>query len=237
MENRTEGAKKRTGLVVALVLCIALAAAGGVMAWYSSQSSITNTFKTGDINPPTTDPTNPDKPLKPEVDPDPEHNGHKGQVSGNIVENMWIPGSVIVAGSEVAKNPNVGIAPGSDDAYVFVYVNNKLGTGTSFTIEQNWKAVDGYATAGTGANVYTGGLFMYTTDGTNPTLLDAQDEGGKDVYTGELFKTVKAAPDAVIKKEPEMIVSCYMMAKTNAAEDFGATNALEEAKAWAGTQK
>lgn len=233
MEQRNN---KKKGLVIGLVLCLALVGVGGVMAWYSSQSSITNTFTTGNIKPPTTDPTDPNKPLEPNVDPDPDHNGHKGQVSGNIVENMWIPNSAITPGSEIPKNPNIGIAPGSDDAYVFVYVNNKLGTGTSFTIGQNWKAVDGEATQGTGANVYTGGLFMYTTDGANPALLDAQEAGGKDKWTGELFKNVHAAPDANITGN-NMVVSCYMLAKSSATEQLDTQNILKAAKDWAATQK
>lgn len=228
---------KRKGLAIGLVLCLALVGVGGVMAWYSSQSSITNTFTTGNIKPPTTDPTIPQKPINPDVAPDPEHNGHKGQVSGNIVENNWVPGSVITAGSEIPKNPNIGIAPGSDDAYVFVYVNNKLGTGTSFKIDSaKWKAVDGLATAGTGVDEFTGGLFMYTTDGTNPALLDAQEAGGKDAWTGELFQTVHASADAQVTGT-EMTVSCYMVAKSNATEQFSAQDALNAAKEWAVSQK
>ena len=90
-----EKKKRRTVLAVALVACLALAGVMGVMAWYSSQSAITNTFTSGNIKPPTTDPTNPGNkdPLEPNKDP--QDGGHKGQVDGNMVEDAWIPNSHI----------------------------------------------------------------------------------------------------------------------------------------------
>ncbi len=42
--------KKRTGLVIALVACLALVGVAGVMAWYSSTSEITNNFVNGKNN-------------------------------------------------------------------------------------------------------------------------------------------------------------------------------------------
>ena len=61
--------KKRTGLVIALVACLALVGVAGVMAWYSSTSEIKNNFVDGGITEPGTDPTDPNKPLRPEVTP------------------------------------------------------------------------------------------------------------------------------------------------------------------------
>lgn len=97
--------KKRTGLVIALVACLALVGVAGVMAWYSSTSEITNNFVDGGITGPGTDPTDPNKPLNPDVNPDPEHNGHKGQVSGNIVENQWIAGSKVTLAPPSPRTP------------------------------------------------------------------------------------------------------------------------------------
>ena len=48
--------KKRTGLVIALVACLALVGVAGVMAWYSSTSEITNNFVDGGITEPGTAP-------------------------------------------------------------------------------------------------------------------------------------------------------------------------------------
>ncbi len=222
-----EKKKRRTVVAVALVACLALAGVMGVMAWYSSQSAITNTFTSGNIKPPTTDPTNPEQGLN--------DGKHEGQVSGNIVENKWVPNSRITAGSTVAKNPNVGLAPKSDDAYVFVYVDNKLGTNTHFKLNANWKAVDGMATQYNSVEgEYTGGLFMYVGNGgSEAAMLQAQGEGGKDVWTGEVFSSVTADAGAVIESNPQMKVSAYMIAKSNASEELSAQAAIEAAKDWA----
>lgn len=229
-----EKTKKRTGLIVALVLCLALAAVGGVMAWYASQSSLTNTFAVGNIKPPTTDPDQPEKPLKPEVKP--EEGGHQGQVNGNIVEDKWIEGSKLTAGSHVAKNPNIGLAPESDAAYVFAYVKNDLGSGTYFTLNEHWKPVDGQAVkhATGGDQAYESGLFMYVADGAEAAMLQPSVA---DVWTGELFSEVVADPNASIAGSPTMTVSCYMVAKSNASEVLSAKDATDAAIAWAASQK
>ena len=62
--------KKRTGLVIALVACLALVGVAGVMAWYSSTSEITNNFVDGGITEPGTDPTDPSR-LSPRLPPIP----------------------------------------------------------------------------------------------------------------------------------------------------------------------
>lgn len=236
-----EKKKRRTVLAVALVACLALAGVMGVMAWYSSQSAITNTFTSGNIKPPTTDPTDPGNkdPLEPNKDP--QDGGHKGQVDGNIVEDAWIPNSHITADSTVAKNPNVGIAPESDAAYVFIYVDNKLGTGTHFKLNANWKAVDGAATQynpGTGAveGEDTGGLFMYVGDGSEAAMLQPDTVGKLDVWTGEIFSSVAANKDAQIADNPRMKVSAYLIAKSNDSEVVSASTAVDAATNWANTE-
>lgn len=232
MESRTEGAKKRTGLVVALVLCVALATAGGVMAWYNSQSQLTNTFSTGNIKPPTTDPDKPTDPIDPQHPTDPQ----VPNLDGNIYEKNWVDNSVITPGSVVPKDPNIGLAPESDDAYVFVYVKNNLGEGTTFAIDSSkWAPVAGNVTddANTSDNVYKGGLFMYTNGGSDPALLAAADKGGNDVWTGPLFKEVVAADNAVISSNGTVVVSAYLAAKSNADEAFSAADAKDAAIAWA----
>ncbi|MDO4443231.1 MAG: SipW-dependent-type signal peptide-containing protein [Slackia sp.] len=235
MESKMEGAKKRTGLVVALVLCVALAAAGGVMAWYNAQSQLTNTFSTGNIKPPTTDPDT-GGPIDPQHPTDPQ----VPNLNGNIYEKNWVDKSVITPGSVVPKDPNIGLAPESDDAYVFVYVKNNLGTGTTFEIDAaNWKPVDGHVAddANAGDNVYTGGLFMYTKGGSEPALLvsdkTAKDAGGKDVWTDPLFKEVAAADNANINGNGTIVVSAYMAAASNADENFAAADAKAAAIEWA----
>lgn len=232
MYMETKKNRKRTVVAVALVACLALAGTMGVMAWYSAQSEITNTFTTGNIQPPTTDPTDPGAkdPLQPGVDP--SEGGHKGQMNGNIVEDAWIPNSHIAAGSTVAKNPNVGISPKSDAAYVFVYVDNNLGTGTHFKLNENWKAVEATQYNGVSGE-YTGGLFMYVgKGGADATMLAPDTVGGLDVWTGEVFSSVTADADAVIQGNPQMKVSAYMVAKSSANEKLDAKTATDAAKVW-----
>lgn len=228
--------KKRTGLVIALIACLALVGVGGVMAWYNAQSQLTNTFTTGNIKPPTTDPDEPEKPIKPETKP--EDGGHKGQVDGNIVEDKWIPGSAITPGSTVDKNPNIGLAPGSDDAYVFVYVKNNFANGVTFAIDNTkWAPVAGYVDddTNTGDNVYKGGLFMYTKVGADPALLpsDKTPVTGKDVWTGPLFKYVTASDDAVINDGDSIVVSAYLAAGKKDGAQLTANDAKAEAIKWA----
>lgn len=141
MENKK---KKRYGIVAALLLLV-LAAGVGTYAWLTAQSSLTNNFTTAGINKPTTDPDKPGQPIP--TDPD--------KVNGNLTETKWVKDSKLAPGVSVAKNPNVGIGKGSEDAYVYVFVNNKTapaGTDDSkttyFTINSGWQAVYANTVAG-----------------------------------------------------------------------------------------
>lgn len=227
--------KKRTGLVIALVACLALVGVAGVMAWYSSTSEITNNFVDGGITEPGTDPTNPNKPLKPEVTPDPEHNGHQGQVNGNIVENQWIVNSKVTPGSSIPKNPNVGIGKNSDSCYVFVNVKNNFTSGAHFTLNNGWKAVEATQYKGQ-ANEYTGGLFVYVgkdvaVNSGDAAILTANPTA--DSWTGEVFSKVKFDADAVLGDSKSIKVSAYLVAASNKTEQINTTEITEAAKAWA----
>lgn len=230
--------KKRTGLVIALVACLALAGVAGVMAWYSSTSEITNNFVDGGITEPGTDPTDPNKPLKPEVTPDPEHNGHKGQVNGNIVENQWIANSKVTPGSSIPKNPNVGIGKNSDNCYVFVNVKNNFTSGAHFTLNDGWKAVQATQYKGQ-ANEYTGGLFVYVGNGTPVNTGDAAIltvNPTADSWTGEVFSKVKFDTDAVLGDSKSIKVSAYLVAASNKTEQISIAEITDAAKAWANKQ-
>lgn len=230
--------KKRTGLVIALVACLALVGVAGVMAWYSSTSEITNNFVDGGITEPGTDPNKPDKPLRPEVTPDPEHNGHQGQVSGNIVENQWIANSKVTPGSSIPKNPNVGIGKNSDSCYVFVNVKNNFTSGAHFTLNNGWKAVDATQYKGQ-ANEYTGGLFVYVGNGVAVNTGDAarlEANPTADSWTGEVFSKVKFDANAVLGDSKSIKVSAYLVAASNETEQINIAEITEAAKAWANKQ-
>lgn len=226
--------RKKRGAVVALMLCLALVGVGGVMAWYSTQSHLTNTFTQGNITQPDTDPDK--KPINPDLPPD--QGGHQGQVSGNIVENKWMPDSKIAPGSKIPKNPNVGIGETSDDAYVFVYVDNNFTSGVHFTLKSGWKPVADSALSYKGdPSEYTGGLFVYT--GTNPgdapALLEHDPAGVDDMYTGEVFDSVTADVDAVLGANTTIDVHAYLVGASYAGEDMDAAmnDIVQGAKDWA----
>lgn len=227
--------KKRTGLVIALVACLALVGVAGVMAWYSSTSEITNNFVDGGITEPGTDPTDPNKPLKPDVTPNPEHNGHQGQVNGNIVENQWIANSKVTPGSSIPKNPNVGIGKNSDSCYVFVNVKNNFTSGAHFTLNNGWKAVQATQYKDQ-ANEYTGGLFVYVGNGTPVNTGDAAiltPNPTADSWTGEVFSKVKFDADAVLGDSKSIKVSAYLVAASNKTEQISIAEITDAAKAWA----
>lgn len=230
--------KKRTGLVIALVACLALVGVAGVMAWYSSTSQLTNNFVDGGITEPGTDPNKPDKPLKPEVTPDPEHDGHHGQVNGNIVENQWIENSKVAPGSSIPKNPNVGIGKDSDSCYVFVNVKNNFTSGAHFTLNNGWKAVEATQYKGQ-ANEYTGGLFVYVGKNAPVNTGDAarlEANPTADSWTGEVFSKVKFDADARLGANKTIKVSAYLVAASNKTEQINIAEITDAAKAWANKQ-
>ena len=139
----------------------------------------------------------------------------------------------------VPKNPNVGIGKGSEDAYVYVFVNNKTapaGTADSkttyFTINSGWKAVDATAVEGEPTH-YLGGLFVYVGEGTEATPLIASKT--EDKWTGELFNQVTTPKDTEKKdfaNPATMDVNCFIYAADNTAEGSSAS-ALTAATDWA----
>lgn len=225
MENKK---KKRYGIVAALLLLV-LAAGVGTYAWLTAQSSLTNNFTTAGINNPTTDPDKPGQPIP--TDPN--------KVNGNLTETKWAKDSKLAPGVSVAKNPNVGIGKGSEDAYVYVFVNNKTASAgtkdsktTYFTINSGWKAVDATAVAGEPTH-YLGGLFVYVGNGTEATPLIASKT--EDKWTGELFTQVTTPKETEQKdfaNPAKMDVNCFIYAADSTTEGSSAS-ALAAAQTWA----
>lgn len=229
--------KKRYG-VLAVVLVALLAAGVGTWAWLSATDSKTNEFTVGNID-------------KPEVKPDPDHPDKPGPdstdstVDGYLFETKWVKDSKMIPDTNINKNPNVGIGKDSDSSYVFIYVKNAIvkdGEGALaktpyFTLNSNWSPVaDDAVGAKTNGNndQYVSGLFMYTAGvpGVSAVLSPAD---GKAAYTGELFSAVHIPADmnsTDVVTNPAMTVSCYIFG----ADQGGADNAVEQAKAWAAKQ-
>ena len=226
--------KKRYG-VIAVVLVALLAAGVGTWAWLQAIDSKTNEFTVGSIG-------------KPEVKPDPDHPDKPGvkptdpEVDGYLFETKWVKDSKMIPNTDIDKNPNVGIGKDSDASYVFIYLKNAivdtkatdaLAKTPYFTLDTNWKPVDGQVTKNADGQ-YVSGLFMYTAGGTGqPAQLTPA--GDKAAYTGELFSTVHipaAMNNTDVVEKPAMTVSCYIFG----ADQGGADNALTQAKIWAAEQ-
>lgn len=232
MENKK---KKRYGIVAALLLLV-LAAGVGTWAWLQATDQVANEFTVGSIG-------------KPEVKPDPDHPDKPGtvptdpSVDGYLFETKWVKDSKMIPGTDIDKNPNVGIGKDSDKSYVFVYVKNAIVKGGEgalaktpyFTLNNGWKpvATDQVTTNGTN-DQYVSGLFMYTAgDTSQPAELTPADD--KAAYTGELFSTVHipaAMNSTDVVTDPAMTVSCYIFG----ADQGGAQNAIAQAKKWAKNQ-
>ena len=230
MENKK---KKRYGIVAALLLLV-LAAGVGTYAWLTATQTLNNVFTVGSINIPEKKP-DPDQPDKPGTDDNTD--------KAYLFETKWKDNSKIVPGSSTDKNPNVGIAKGSDDAYVFIYVKNAMvkdGTDLAntpyFTLNNNWKPVEGeVATSADGK--YLSGLFMYAKGATSgPAVLGAKSASA-DLYTGELFSKVmfpSTLEGSMVADAPKMTVSAYIFgADQKGKEATPAANAVAQAKDWA----
>lgn len=234
MENKK---KKRYGIIAALLLLV-LAAGVGTYAWLTATQTLNNVFTVGSINTPEKkpDPNQPDKPGQ-------ENNDGKAY----LFETKWKDSSKIVPGSSTDKNPNVGIANGSDDAYVFIYVKNamvkdgtELANTPYFSLNANWKAVDGQVVTSADGK-YLSGLFMYAKGATSgPAVLGAEN-AAEDVYTGELFSKVlfpSTLERSMVAENPKMTVSAYIFGADQKGEEATpAANAVAQAKEWAKTQK
>ncbi len=239
MENKK---KKRYGIIAALLLLV-LAAGVGTYAWLSATQTKVNEFTVGNISTPDVKP-DPDNPDKPGTDPT------NPSVDGYLFETNWTDKSKMIPGTEIKKNPNVGIGKDSDPSYVFIYVKNAiveneegaLAKTPYFSIGNGWRKVDGDFTGKAETNgtegQYVSGLFVYTNTTNAPAVLAPSD--GKAAYTGELFSTV-SIPNTLnstdVVQNPAMTVSCYIFGADQKGDKAdAATNALEQAKEWAKTQ-
>ena len=218
-------------LIGALAVLLVAVAVGGTIAWLNAQSQLTNSFTVGNITDPTTDPEDPENPLPEDA-----------VIDGNLYEPNWTDKSKLVPGTAVAKDPMVGVGAGSENAYVFIYVVNKAAAegqteadvAPYFTLDANWDAVEGKATAttfeGAPEDSYTSGLFVYGTEEAPRQLASVDSEN--DVWTSAAFNTVTPPSDInanAFAKDPTIEVYSYVV-----AADSGA-NALTDAKAWVDT--
>ncbi len=234
---------KKTIIVTALALCLIVAAVGGTMAWLNSQDSLENVFTVGQFSDPTIDPDDPENPLDPET-PDYKLNGH-------LYESNWEENSKFVPGATIPKNPRVGIGEGSEDAYVYLWVNNNTKNNmVYFKLNENWEPVENYYTEATleagdpeyevSQTFYTGGLFRYKVDETNNRLVAAQG----DAWTTPAFDNVYVRNDAVLSDlakvdtngDVEEVYTINVTALIHQATSGDVTDLQTDADTWAKEQ-
>lgn len=156
--------KNKKKLLVPLLLLVLLVVVGGTVAWLTKTNTLTNSFSVGSFTEPTTDPEDSSVLLANET----------GSLDGNLFEKSWVSSAEhkLLPGETFAKDPYVGIGPNSEDAVVYVYVENTLSNKVYFTINNGWEAVTNETTAGSASGTYTSGLFKYTNGLTASTSAD-----------------------------------------------------------------
>lgn len=166
--KRTKQSNKKMVSAIVLLLILAILVSVGTIAWLTKTSSVSNIFTVGSFENPTTSPVNPETPI---------------DIDGNIYEPSWNVEEEhkLIPAATFEKDPYVGIGAGSEDATVYVYVENSFSNKVYFTINEGWEAVE--ATEGFKESTYTSGLFKYTAG-----LKNATDS---DVWTSQpLFSDV-----------------------------------------------
>lgn len=215
--------KTRSILTVCLALALVASAVLGTIAYMTAQDSKANTFTVGSFN----KPVDPDKPTG-------------GKLDSYILEKKWdaVTEHKLIPGSSVEKDPKVGIGAGSEEAWVYVYVDNKVLKDTvtdkyvTFTLNDGWEAVTGTEPITSGSKEYAGGLFKYSTKLT--ATADA------DAWTGTIFDKVNVSAKADVddfntanSAEPTMTVHAFIHQANDGNSAIDTTTIENAAKAWA----
>lgn len=196
--------------VVALLLVASITM--GTIAWLTVKDSLTNTFTIGNF----TKPEDPDDIPKPQPGVDDEAEPNIG-LGGYMIEPSWDTRAEaehkLVPGGTLLKDPYVGIGKGSEDAVVYVYVDNPfLSESVYFKLSDGWEAVEGQVTEGTEDGTYVSGLFKYVNDDETGILVaSATDDSWT---TRPVFYNVIVDDDANIEDldvtNKEITVSCFI---------------------------
>lgn len=193
--------------VVALLLVASITM--GTIAWLTAQDSLTNTFTIGNFT----------KPEDPDDRPDAQQPEGQKPTDPNISEYMIEPSwdktaeHKLVPGGTLLKDPYVGIGKGSENAVVYVYVDNPfLSESVYFKLSDGWEAVEGQVTEGTEDGTYVSGLFKYVNDDETGILVaSATDDSWT---TRPVFYNVIVDKDANIEDldvtNKEITVSCFI---------------------------
>lgn len=219
-------AQTRTLLSLCLAVVLVLSAVLGTIAYMTAHDTVTNTFTVGSFNKPTKDPDGGDLPSDVTY----------------IYEKNWranTDGHKLVPDSPTIKDPKVGIGKGSEAAYVYVCIQNKLVAtdedAVYFTLNSGWTPV---GTAGVdykkvtvgGNEYYTGGLFKYD------TMLEPTTDA--DAWTASaIFDTVTTNSDVNTSDftDLDMVVNAYIHQAKDNGNPIDTTTLDTAAQTWAGT--
>ncbi|MBQ1372965.1 hypothetical protein IIY67_01975 [Candidatus Saccharibacteria bacterium] len=202
-------------LPVFLFALLALGVIGGTVAWLTAIDHKTNSFSVGDFTIPTTKPSDSSQTITPTL-------------TGNLYEENWDENAThkLLPGKTFAKDPRVGLGTNSEEAVVYICVENANTNKVYFTIANDWSPVANYTTAGSANGTYTKGLFKYNSN-LGPTT-------NADAWTSALFSNVVVADDAESTDfvEPyDVTVNSYIHQAKNGATPIPAADIEAAAKA------
>lgn len=238
--ERQDSTKKKVLLGIALVALVALAAAGGVLAWITAQDVKTNTFVIGEGL----------------VTPGELPDGSINTASTYIVEPSWDDSKEhsITAGSEAPKDPMIGLDDTSQSpAYVFAYIDNNICEDVYFELSDEWAPIDGCVQAYTSTvdnrgesynptayRAYTEGLFVWLGGSGNANTPYTLDPIAKyatsSIYTDPVFSSIKCKAGSTLLPESgecSVDVNAFLVGRTSSEEYMDYSTAKSLAISWA----
>jgi len=171
---------KKSILIAILAIILIGVMIGGTVAWLTASAKLVNTFTVGTFVKPTTKPGEPTTTI----------------TAAYIYEPSWDEEEThkLIPGAKFDKDPYVGIGAGSEDAIVYVSVENNFKDNVYFTLNANWEAVeateiDGVTPSFEDGKTYTSGIFKYTAGLNNAAEADVWT-------TTPVFSQLQVADDA-----------------------------------------
>ncbi len=210
----TNRKNKKAFIILILTLLLVFSVLAGTIAWLTRTSSVSNTFTVGSFETPSTSPKDPSVTIN---------------IDGNIYEPSWDKNAThkLIPSVSFDKDPYVGIGTGSEDAVVYVYVENNFSNKVYFNINAGWEAVS--ATEGFKDGTYTSGLFKYTAglSGAESSDVWTEEPLFSKVFTDETSTKSDFTPEET--KESVIKVSSFLHQAKDSKGDPIPTATIEAA--------
>lgn len=183
-ENRSIGFKVML-FVLALVLIISVSVAG-TLAWLTAQSdTVTNTFTSAELfEKPSSDFTLWEHRVA-DVDGDGKYEWAKTDgddttaTEQNDADKVTANSYDILPGVDIPKDPTVTVSNLEEYAYLFVKVSGTLPDGLSYSIDDNWTALNGF-----------NGVYVYSGSPAEDKVIKATD-ADKKTFTATILENNK----------------------------------------------